>query len=883
MKRKNRRQPSCESSEQADAGCLPPVHLPAMEALEPRVLLSASLHQGLLFYTGTPGDDLVEIKAGDEAGQVLVNGIEFSGVHRITVRTGLGDDRVMLDHDLLNARGKSFTTRIYVGDGNDQVQGSSGRDWIYGGKGDDRLSGGDGNDVIKGLGGDDRILGGRGNDRIRGHRGNDTIYGNGGKDVIRGGKGDDMISGGDGDDVLLGGIGNDQLSGGSGNDIIRGGRGEDTINGGEGGNHLVGGIGKDRVYGRAGVDVLRLGRGDELAEDDGPSRVKRLNSDTEFSEWLLERGLDQWDALIGKQAFPHQWLRGGEPMLMEEDVLLQPMANTQSDFTDTNVQVHGVGEADLVKTDGDLIYVLAQDHVVSVNAAPADEMEIAGRAAIDGYAKSMFLHESQLTVLSQVHDAYIPYPIAMVDPPVMVAGEARMSIGFFNSQIKVTVFDITDGQLDESDLVYETLIDGSLVDTRSVDEHLYVVVQNRFNLIQPRYTVDDTTGREIHESQEAYGHRVRDIEFDEFLPGYTTTTVSPNGEQEVSGSLVTAPDIYVPEIPDKASMTTVVVFEANGKSGPVSTTSVVGTGGEVFSSRDNLYLASTRWWGIWGEGQRTTIHQFSIDGADVDLLATGDVEGRVLNQFSMDESHDGFFRIATTSSAGALDNFVFVMERDGDLLDVVGSVDGIGKGETIQSVRFLGDRAYVVTFRMVDPLFSIDLADPENPQVTGELKVPGFSTYLHPISEEMLVGFGRDADELTGQSRGLQLSLFDVSDPTEPTLADSYLFPGEAHQWSDALHDHHAFSHYPGYGLVALPVAENNWWWDKGTSGLAVLKLDTGENASITHVTVIEHDSTVLRSLRIGQVLYSISDRTIKANRMDAPAVQVGAISLGKE
>ena len=153
-----------------------------------------------------------------------------------------------------------------------------------------------------------------------------------------------------------------------------------------------------------------------------------------------------------------------------------------------------------------------------------------------------------------------------------------------------------------------------------------------------------------------------------------------------------------------------------------------------------------------GEGQRTTIHQFSIDGADVDLLATGDVEGRVLNQFSMDESHDGFFRIATTSSAGALDNFVFVMERDGDLLDVVGSVDGIGKGETIQAVRFLGDRAYVVTFRMVDPLFSIDLADPENPQVTGELKVPGFSTYLHPISEEMLVGFGRDADELTGHS-----------------------------------------------------------------------------------------------------------------------------------
>ena len=853
-----------------------------MEALEQRVLLSASLHHGLLLYSGTPGDDLVEIKAGAGAGEVIVNGIEFSGVRRITLRTGSGDDRVVLDHNLRNTKGNFVTSRIYVEDGNDQVEGSSGRDWIYGGKGDDRLSGGDGPDVIKGLSGDDRILGGRGHDRLQGHSGNDTIYGNGGKDVMRGGKGDDTLSGGDDDDVLFGGIGNDQLSGGPGNDIIKGGLGEDTLNGGEGENRMAGGTGKDRVYGRQGVDVLRLGRNDKLTENDGPSRIQRLNSDDEFSEWLVDRGLDQWDALTGKQAFPRQWLRGGTPILMEEDVLALPMANRQADFTDTNVQVHGVDEADLVKTNGDLIYVLAQDHVVSVNAVPADQMKIAGRAAIDGHANSMFLHESRLTVFSQVYDTYRPYPIAVVDPPVMVAAEARLAIGFFNPQIKVTVFDVTDGQLDESDLVYETRIDGSLVDTRSVDEHLYVVVQNHFNLIQPRYTLDDTTGQKIHESREAYGHHVRETEFDEFLPGYTTTIISSDGKEEVSGSLVTAPDIYVPEIPGQANLTTVVVFEATGEPGPVSTTSVVGTGGEIFSSRENLYLASTRWWGLWGQGQRTTIHQFGIDGADVDLLATGDVEGRVLNQFSMDESHDGFFRIATTSSAGALENFVFIMERDGDLLDVVGSVDGIGKGETIHSVRFLGDRAYVVTFRVVDPLFSIDLADPENPQVTGELKVPGFSTYLHPISEEMLVGFGRDADELTGRSRGLQLSLFDVSDPVEPILAASYLFPGESHQWSDALHDHHAFSHYPVYGLVALPVVENNWWWDKRTSGLAILKLDTGEKASITPVTVIEHDSTVLRSLRIGQVLYSISDRDVKANSMSAPAVQVGVVALGK-
>ena len=855
---------------------------PVVESLEQRLLLSTSLHNGLLWYYGTSGNDLVEITAGEVPGEIQINDTTFSGVHKIILKTGPGDDRIMMDHDLLNPKGKFITTRIHVQGGNDYVEGGSGRDRIFGGKGDDWLSGRDGHDLIKGAHGEDRILGGGGNDRLDGRKGNDTIYGNNGKDVLRGRGGQDILSGGDGDDKVSGGRDDDQLSGGAGNDTIKGSWGNDTINGGDGINHLIAGSGTDLIYGRSGIDVLRMDRHDQLIEEGGPRLIQRLNSDSELNEWLIEQGLKRWNSLTGEIAFANPWLRGDPFLGIDQDTQPQSITDTQSNFTDTNVQVHGVDEADLVKTNGNSIYVLSENQVVSVEIDDLGMMQISGRTPIQGQAKSMFLHDSRLTVFSQIYNSY-PYPIDDVLRPQFGVADARISPYFFKPQFQVTAFDITDERLDESDLIYKTVIDGRIADTRAIDDHLYVVVQNHFNLIRPRYTLNQTTGERIYESQEEYTQHVRDAELDDFLPGYTTTVVTPDEDQEISGSLVNTPDIYVPKISDQTHLTTVVVFDTNGNSGPVSTTSVVGTGEDIFCSLENLYIGSARWWGSWGQGQRTTIYQFSIDRENVALVATGDVEGRVLNQFSMDESRDGHFRIATTSSAGAPENFVFIMERNGDLLDVIGSINGIGKGETIQSVRFLGDRAHVVTFRIIDPLFSIDLSDPKNPNITGELKVPGFSTYLHPISDEMLAGFGRYADESTGQSQGLQLSLFDISDPVAPRLAASHLFPGKSHQWSEALHDHHAFSYYPGYEILALPVATGSWWWDRSTSGLAVFELDTGTDASITPATVIEHESQVRRSLRINQTLYSISDQAIKAHMMSDLHLQVDELLLHEE
>ncbi|HSH59494.1 MAG TPA: beta-propeller domain-containing protein, partial [Acidimicrobiales bacterium] len=258
--------------------------------------------------------------------------------------------------------------------------------------------------------------------------------------------------------------------------------------------------------------------------------------------------------------------------------------------------------------------------------------------------------------------------------------------------------------------------------------------------------------------------------------------------------------------------------------GPAAT--VLGAGELVYASAKNLYVTTTRWTGpvpledgsdnartrpgiVPGEGT-TDIHKFAItDKVRTQYLASGRVPGRVLNQFSMSEL-SGDLRVATTSDGtsqgrdetGASESRVSVLRQEGEALNTVGSVDGLGKGERIYAVRFLGDRGYVVTFRQTDPLYVIDLADPTRPAVKGELKIPGYSAYLHPVGEHRLIGVGQEATE-QGRPVGTQVSLFDVSDPGSPERLAQAVLP-RSH--SEAEFDHHAFLYWPSTGLTLLPV-----------------------------------------------------------------------------
>ncbi len=233
------------------------------------------------------------------------------------------------------------------------------------------------------------------------------------------------------------------------------------------------------------------------------------------------------------------------------------------------------------------------------------------------------------------------------------------------------------------------------------------------------------------------------------------------------------------------------------------------------------------------------MHAFATGrGAPPRYLATGEVEGTLLNQFAMDE-HDGRLRVATTTEPvwgpvggpadGTVDavpqsaenwgrtpartparavrreSFVTVLEQSGDRLVRVGRVGGLGPEESIRSVRFLGPVGYVVTFRQTDPLYVVDLSDPKAPRVAGELKIPGYSAYLHPVGPGLVLGVGRDGTR-SGQILGLQMSLFDVSDPARPRRVSQVALPGS---WSDAEGDHHAFT-YAG-GTAFVPFARESF------------------------------------------------------------------------
>ena len=340
---------------------------------------------------------------------------------------------------------------------------------------------------------------------------------------------------------------------------------------------------------------------------------------------------------------------------------------------------------------------------------------------------------------------------------------------------------------------------------------------------------------------------------------------------------------------------------------PKNSVSIVGAGDIIYSSPENLYVSTQRYMGnvmLIPRGERiqklppgveairaedyrpaTQIHKFSISQPGPAVYrASGEVEGTVLNQFSMSEK-DGYLRIATTrpqvSEESVSESFVTVMqERDSKLVGI-GAVGNLGKGEQIYAVRFIGDRGYVVTFRQTDPLYVIDLSDPARPAIRGELKIPGFSNYLHPVGDHLLLGIGQDADE-QGRVKGLQVSLFDVADPSAPKRLHQKTL-GSTASSSQAQFDHHAFLYWPPTGTLVVPLTTFN---QNGSGFVGALALSVDERgfsdaAEITHAAKgaatpdpnrIGHPDQIgpeiMRSIVIRQSLITYSSAGLLTNEL---------------
>jgi hypothetical protein len=411
-------------------------------------------------------------------------------------------------------------------------------------------------------------------------------------------------------------------------------------------------------------------------------------------------------------------------------------------------------------------------------------------------------------------------------------------------------------------------MEGTYVTSRLVDGLVRVVVW-AFPL-GPEWAIPGEPGTEAQATEENK-RRVAASTVDDWSPHYT---VERPGQPAKRGLLAPCTSVLRPKQFSGLSTVSVLTIDpADPSSG--NPACVLGGANNVYASRDNIYLATTKWQNAEASpvteppAVPTEIHQFAIPAREkARYLATGTVPGMLLNQFSMSE-HDGRLRVASTNGPASEVN---VLERRNGVLVPVGHVGDLGKGQVIRAVRFIGTRGYVVTFRRTDPLYVLDLADPRRPKVTGELEIPGYSAYLHPISDTLLIGVGQAADE-QGRVQGTQLSLFDVADPAHPVRRAQTWFD---HAWSEAENDHHAFLWWPATRMVVVPL--RSYGQEGQFNGAVALELDPatgfGPATPLSHEGRVAGQDTgvpvIRRSLVVGQWLLTLSDRGLLASDLDS-------------
>lgn len=532
----------------------------------------------------------------------------------------------------------------------------------------------------------------------------------------------------------------------------------------------------------------------------------------------------------------------------------------KSDVIGTNLQEAGVDEPDLVKTDGERIVAMSGStlHVLSING---DQLDLEGSVDLGFWTQDLFLDGDRVIAIADGGYDAIPFREDVV-------GTDGLSVPLYTSVLTVAEIDISD--LEDPELGRTLRIDGRYVSSRMVDGAIRLVVSSGPTGFAWAYP-DGGGLRAEREAEEKNREIIEKSTIENWLPYFILTDHEGRDEILDEGTLLACDRTHRPD--EFSGFTTLSLVTLGGSGLEIAdTTGVFADGDIVYSSDDATYVATTRWQdpvlfekGERPDGVRTMIHKFALAPAGADYQASGVVPGYMLSQWSMSE-YDGYLRVASTDSPQWWDgpeseSMVTVLDTDGDELVEVGSVDGLGRGERIYSVRFFADRGYVVTFRQVDPLYVLNLSDPEDPTIEGELKIPGYSAYLHPVGGDHLLGVGQDAD-LDGRTLGLQASLFDVSDADDPTRTDRFTMKGAQ---SELEWDHHAFLHDPSSGLTVFPYQR----WDETKTGpppngaLVLIVTDDG----IREAGVITHDPDgsnwwmpIRRTLLVDGALVTVSD-----------------------
>ena len=531
-----------------------------------------------------------------------------------------------------------------------------------------------------------------------------------------------------------------------------------------------------------------------------------------------------------------------------------PTALPTTDATSgTNVQEEGVDEPDLLKTDGDTAFVVVGSELHVVDITGATPQTVRTVALDESASHELLLSGDRLAVISQHYEVF-----AIEDGPGFAAASTFAPYG--GATTSVTYFDVTTPANPVQ--VGTTSFEGSGRSARMIGGVVRLVLQTE-PALPFTYPTEGTPEAE-HEAAARNRAVVEEATIEDWLP--------TDGDGDL---LVPCTGVRTPELSSGLSTLTVVTFDLAGDSTPTSAAAVIGSGETVYASKSRLYVTTGRW--DWAQGAldtvvTTDVHAFDIaNPAATTYVASGSVPGYVLNQFSLSE-HEGNLRVATTLEPPWLGDETTPSEsqvsvlavRNGDLV-TIGKIGGLGLDERIYAVRYFGHLAAVVTFRQVDPLFLIDLSNPTAPAVLGELKIPGYSAYLHPVGEDLVLGVGASATE-DGQVTGAQVSLFDIADRSNPVQLDTIAFPDS---WSPIEYDHHAFLYWASTGLAVLPLET---WSERGSEflgavGIAVRGDDLVEVGRATHtddVPLEEWYPSIMRSFVDGGSLYTVSSQGIE-------------------
>ncbi|XYH97775.1 beta-propeller domain-containing protein [Sorangium sp. So ce1128] len=656
--------------------------------------------------------------------------------------------------------------------------------------------------------------------------------------------------------------------------------------------------------------------------------------------------------------------------------------------SDTNTQVAGVDEADIVKTDGNNLYILHDQSFYTLAAWPASSLSVGSSLAIEGQPHEMFVADDKVVVYSSVdgapiyeragvtprpgyYDYYFVDGIAVGggvatpgnagapasgpdadDAPEAPAGDepeipsdgggsppspgdaeppdgtdtptdpvppdggsspgtppidGAPPSGIYAPLTKITVLSLAGGA---PSVVKELYFEGGYASGRRTGANVRTVLTGGAHGPALNYWPASLT--EYPETAEAWTAAFEQLRAENtaIIEAAALSTWLPY-RFEKEGETVTelgasCQDFYVPEAGTTSyGLTQIESIDLADLDAEPESTSIIGATDTVYSSHDALYVAARAWQepvspGAPGEvlasSDVTHLHKFDLtaDPSQPTYVASGSVPGHILNQFSLDE-HNGKLRVATTAMVPSeprwtTSNSVFVLEAQGAELARVGAITDLAPGEQIRSARFFGDRGYVVTFLQVDPLFVLDLSDPESPSVAGELKIPGFSEYMHPLDDGHLLAIGRDGDE-DGTVTGLALQIFDVTDASAPALLHKETLDGD-YGYSEAEYNHKAFTYYGERGVLAFPLVSFDGETGAVASTLELFNVDIADGFS--RLGAVDHSgfftpepgcyyygsAGVRRGLFVEDYVYSVSSGGVLVNALDDLATPVASVAL---